>query len=101
VKTIDDLTAADFERIQPGEQLISEDVAPASLRALAASVISQAWRELVNKGTDLEQQAEAFLFVTGPSLEIWADWAGMEYPDPYMVLPRLGEVKKTLRRRYA
>lgn len=77
-----------FDGLEPGELLVCSVVMKRDLRRLASAVILEAIRSLVKKGVSFEDQLDAFMFLTGPDLEVWQDWAGMRYMDPYEVLTR-------------
>jgi hypothetical protein len=79
------------------EPIICEDVLPESLRALASAVITQVIRDILTK-KQAEKRLGAFVWLTGPELEAWSDFADATI-NPYKILPNLREVKKQLYRR--
>jgi len=68
----------------------------AHLRELAASVITQAVKDFLARGGPAKKQLEAFMWLTGPEVEIWGDYADYEI-DVYKLLPRLGQARKKLK----
>ena len=70
----------------------------AHLRELAAALIGQAVRDLINKRKPFVTRLNAFLFLTSPDNEIWSDITGASL-SPYKLLPHLSVAKKKLLRR--
>jgi hypothetical protein len=89
-------TRKELQHMKPTGIRVSDG---AQLRELAAAVINQAVKDLVlasdgNKPKSLGKRLSAFFWLTSPELEIWLDFAGAEYLDPYKLLPRLGQIRK-------
>jgi hypothetical protein len=92
-----------WKRIKPNEQLVCEDVMPRDLRRLASEMVIQAFWDLYRVSVPIERKISAFLFLTDPdAFEMWADWAGTIYDDPYTILTRpRREIMKLLKARHA
>ena len=85
-----------FDELDPNEPLICEDVMPRDLRALAAQVINQAVRDLIDKRKPPDQRIAALFWLAGPELQAWSDFADVVI-SPCKLLPHFAEAKKKLK----
>jgi hypothetical protein len=88
-----------LDTLDPNEPLIFEDVPPANLRSLASAIVIQAIRDITTNKNTLSKKMKALAWLASPDFEVWADWAGMPYLNPYKLLGNLRAVEKQLRYR--
>lgn len=66
--------------------LVCEDVQQQDLRRLAAVVVTQAIADAKNGNLSIEKRLDALLWLTGPDIGWWFEWAGVPFADPIALL---------------
>ena len=78
--------------------VICEDVMQKDLRQLATCVVLQALED-AKHARGIERKLDAALWLTGPDISWWCEWAGMPFADPFEILTSGAARKSQTRRR--
>jgi hypothetical protein len=79
------------------EPLVCADVQEQELRKLATATLLQALHDAQN--AKIELALEAAMWLCGPDIGLWLEWAGMSFADPFKLLSSGGARKAKTRQK--